>query len=238
MNSFYIKEGKLYASDYLEIHIPAFYFEKNKFATSKGASIETLGLVYLEKYTNGKAEPISLINLPAIINLMVYDSKMHDILIKNETFPVVTLKYLKDSYVMNSFIEKGREVTEKFLDVMLAGKLPKNLDYSKLIDIWWKNIEISGVSLQVPSKIFEIIIANVYRTKGDLRKRFAEYFGASTTSDPYNYQTASIRKIVQQLSTFSGLIFEDISAMISSGINNSRNKVIEKESPMEKLIYY
>lgn len=238
MPALYVKNGKLYATDYLEIHIPLSYFENDRFASIKGATIESLGLVYLESFPDGNPKPITLLNLPAILNFEVYETSEGNIDIKNISIPVKTLKYMKDAYVMNASIERGREVCEAFLNVMLSGKLPKNLDYSRLIDIWWKNIEIAGVNLGVPSKIFEMIIANIYRDRSDIKKRFAEYYGSSPDSNGFNYQTGNVRKIVEKLSTFSGLAFEDISTMITSGINNSKNNVEEKESPIEKIIYY
>ena len=186
MPALYVKNGKLYATDYLEIHIPLSYFENDRFASIKGATIESLGLVYLESFPDGNRKPITLLNLPAILNFEVYETSEGNIDIKNISIPVKTLKYMKDAYVMNASIERGREVCEAFLNVMLSGKLPKNLDYSRLIDIWWKNIEIAGVNLGVPSKIFEMIIANIYRDRSDIKKKFAEYYGSSPDSSGLN----------------------------------------------------
>ncbi len=238
MGSLYAKDNKLYAKHYLEIHIPRLYFDENKFARSKGVSIETLGLAYIEAYPNGKVQPIKLLNLPATVEYIVYDFVNQDIKVLNKDMPVTTLKYIQDSCVMSQSIQRGRDVVEMFLNAILGGRLPSNLDYPKLIDIWWKNIEISGSSLGVPSKVFEMIIANIYRDKNDIKKRFAEYFGSSSTTDGHEYQTGNVRDIVESLSTFSGLIFEDISRMVTSGINNSKDGVEEKESPLEKTIHY
>lgn len=238
MSSFYAKDSKIYAKNYLEIHIPKSYFDGNRFATSKGVSIESLGLVYVESVVNGKATPIKLLRLPVMIDFMVYDFLDQEVKVYGKNLPVTTLKYLQDSYVMPQSVQKGRDVAEMFLNVMLSGKLPTNIDYASLIDIWWRNIEIASVSLGVPSKIFEMIIANIYRDSKDIKKRFAVYYGSSPTSDGHNYQTGNVRDIVQNLSTFSGLIFEDINRMITSGINNSKDGVEEAESPLEKTIHY
>ena len=238
LSSLYANNGKLYAKDYLEINIPSSYFEGNRFASIKGATVESLGLVYLQSFPDGNSSPITLLNIPAIVNFEVYETIENTIDVKEISIPVTTLKYMKDAYVMNASIERGREVCETFLNVMLSGKLPKNLDYAKLIDIWWKNIEIAGVSLGVPSKIFEMIIANIYRDSTDIKKKFAEYYGRAIDTSGFKYQTGNVRKIVEKLSTFSGLAFEDISTMITSGINNSKENVVEKESPIEKIIYF
>jgi len=44
--------------------------------------------------------------------------------------------------------------------------------------------------------------------------------------------------VVKDLSTFSGMVFEDIGMMISNGINNSIEGVEEPVSPLEKIIHY
>lgn len=232
----YSKDGHINCREYCEIYIPMNYFEDN-FAVNKGVSIETLGLLYIRSYPGGKEGPIQLLNLPAIINVMMYDFQNEEIKVHGKSMQVLTLKFLKDSYVFHQSIQKGREVAEMFLNYMLMGKLPKTLDYAKIIDIWWKNLEISGVSFKVPSKIFEMIIASIYRHPNDPKKRFSEYYGKNPTNG-YNYKTGNVRDVVEGLSTFSGMVFEDISRMITSGINNSIEGVEEPISPLEKVIYY
>jgi hypothetical protein len=237
IKTLYAKDGKLYASDYVEIYIPLDYFDDN-FAINKGSSIETFGLVYIRSYPNGSEGKIQLLNIPAIINLMVYDFQNEEIKINGKTLHVTTLKYLKDSYVLHQSVQKGREVGEAFLNSMLMGKLPKTLDYAKIIDIWWKNLEIAGISYKVPSKIYEMIIASIYRSPNTIKERFGQYYGKQSQPNGYNYKTGNVRDVVEGLSTFSGMVFEDISRMITSGINNSIDNVDEPISPLEKVIYY
>ena len=236
-NPLYASEGKIYCSTYVEIYIPEIYFN-DKFAVDKGSSISTLGLLYFRSYEEGKEGPIQLINIPATINVQVYDSKKEELKIHGRSINVLTLKYMKDSYLFHQSIQKGREVAETFIKCMMAGKLPNTLNYSQIIDIWWRNIEIAGVNFKVPSKIFELIIANIYRSPGNIKNRFGEYYGRQTSPDGYNYKTGNVRDVVEGLSTFSGMVFEDISRMITTGINNSIEKIEEPVSPLEKIIYY
>ena len=238
MKLLYEKEGRLYSnSSMLEIYVPTSYFE-DKFAINKGASIETLGLLYVRSYDEGKEGPIQLLNLPAIINVMVYESQEDEIRIHGKSINALTLKYLKDSYVLHQSIQKGREVAEAFLNYMLMGKLPNTIDYAKIINIWWKNLEISGVTFRVPSKIFEMIIASIYRNPNNMKQRFGEYYGKQSSPNGYMYKTGNVRDVVEGLSTFSGMIFEDISRMITTGINSSIEGTEEPVSPLEKIIYY
>lgn len=233
----YAKDGKIYTNTYMEIFIPLDYFE-GKFAINRGASIETIGLLYTRSYVDGVEGPIKLLNIPAVINVMVYDFQQEEIRISGKPLTVMTLKYLKDSYVLHQTVQKGREVAEAFLYTILMGKLPKTLDYAKIIDIWWKNLEISGVSFKVPSKIYELIIATIYRNPNNVKQRYGESYGKQTNPSGHDYKTGNVRDVVEGLSTFSGMVFEDISRMITSGINNSLDGTEEPISPLEKVIYY
>jgi hypothetical protein len=233
----YAKDSKIYCKDYTEIYIPLDYFE-DRFAIDLGASIEAIGILYIKSFENGKENDIKLLNIPSIINVMRYDSLEEEIKVRNIKLKVMTLKYLPNSYLFHQSIETGRKVAEIFLNSVLMGKLPKTLDYSKLINIWWGNIAIAGVNLKIPSKIFELILATIYRDPTNAKNRFSEYYGKQSNPNPYNYKTGNVRDIVENLSTFSSVVFEDISRMLTNGIVNTLDGVEEAVSPLEKVIYY
>jgi hypothetical protein len=121
---------------------------------------------------------------------------------------------------------------------MLAGKLPKTLSYTNVINIWWRNLECSGISYKVPSKVYEMIIASIYRNPNNMKERYGQYYGKQSNPSGLDYKTDNVRGVVKNLSTFSGMVFEDIGTMISNGINNSLTGVDEPESPLEKIIHY
>ena len=237
MSILYANSGKIYCNEYMEIYVPTSYFN-NDMAVNKGASIETLGVLYTRAFPGGKEGPIRLLNIPVTIDLMVYESHMETIHVHGRPIDVVTLEYLKDSYILHQTLPKGREVSGEFLDTMLSGKLPTTLNYNKIIDIWWRNLEISGISYKVPSKIYEMIIASIYRDPTNTKRRYGQYYGAQSNPTGYDYKTGNVRSVVKDLSTFSGMVFEDIGTMISNGINNSIEGVEEPVSPLEKIIHY
>ena len=172
------------------------------------------------------------------VQFMVYETKQDTIKVNNRSIEVMTLQYMKDAYVLHQSVTKGREVAGSFLNLILGGKIPTSINYSQVIDLWWRNLEIAGISYKVPSKIFEMIIASIYRNPHNPKKRYGQYYGSHPNSDGYDYVTGNVQDVVKQLSTFSGMVFEDINTMISNGINNSIEGKEEPISPLEKIIHY
>ena len=238
MSLLYAKEGKIHCSEYMEIYVPMSYFEGSPVAFNEGASIRTIGLVYVRSFKNGTPGDIKLFNLPVTVQFMVYETKQDTIKVNNRSIEVMTLQYMKDAYVLHQSVTKGREVAGSFLNLILGGKIPTSINYSQVIDLWWRNLEISGISYKVPSKIFEMIIASIYRNPHNPKKRYGQYYGSHPNSDGYDYVTGNVQDVVKQLSTFSGMVFEDINTMISNGINNSIEGKEEPISPLEKIIHY
>src|SRR5699024_924709 len=130
--------------------------------------------------------PIQLFNLPVIVKFMVYETKQETIRIRNKSIEVMTLQYMPKAYVLHQSVTKGREVAGAFLNMILAGKVPPTVNYNQVIDLWWRNLEIAGVSYKVPSKIFEMIIASTYRNPHDPKKRYGQYYGSHPNSDGYD----------------------------------------------------
>lgn len=238
MSLLYAKEGKIHCSEYMEIYVPMSYFEGSPVAFNEGASIRTIGLVYVRSFKNGTPGDIKLFNLPVTVQFMVYETKQDTIKVNNRSIEVMTLQYMKDAYVLHQSVTKGREVAGSFLNLILGGKIPTSINYSQVIDLWWRNLEIAGISYKVPSKIFEMIIASIYRNPHNPKKRYGQYYGSHPNSDGYDYVTGNVQDVVKQLSTFSGMVFEDINTMISNGINNSIEGKEEPISPLEKIIHY
>ena len=237
MGVLYAKDGKIYSHSYIEIYIPMEYFSA-EVAFNKGSSIETLGIVYTRTFTDGVPGDVKIMNIPVIVDFIVYETKYETITVGDQRIDTFVLEYLPDTYIVHQTLPKGREVANKFLESMLSGKLPRTLNYSRLIDIWWKNLEISGISYKVPSKIFEMIIASIYRNPNDPKQRYGQLYGKQANPTGYDYRTDNVRNVVKNLSTFSGMVFEDISLMLTNGINNKVKEIEEPISPLEKIIHY
>lgn len=237
MGVLYAEAGKIMCNEYVEIYIPQEYFD-NGIAQNHGASIETLGVLYIRTFKNGNPGDIKLLNIPVVGEFMVYSKHVDTIQVHGKGVDCLALEYPPKSYIIHQTIPKGREIANAFLNSVLGGKLPKTLNYNQIMNIWWKNLEVSGISYKVPSKIFEMIIASIYRNPHNVKERYGQLYGRQENPNGYDYTTENVRQVVKDLSTFSGMIFEDIGTMISSGINNSNQGVEEPESPLEKIIHY
>lgn len=237
MGLLHAENGKILASEYLEIYIPQSYFDDG-IAQNRGDKIESFGVAYIRGFKGGNPGEIKLFNIPTVQEFMVHESKFDTITVHNIKIDCLTLEYPKDSYIIHQTLPKGREIANAFMAIVLGGKLPKTINYADLIDIWWKNLEISGISYNVPSKIFEMILASIYRNPNNTKQRYGQLYGKRTNPEGYDYKTANVRSVVKDLSTFSGMVFEDIGAMISNGINNSNQGIEEPVSPLEKIIHY
>jgi len=236
MGLLYAKDNKIYASKYLEIYIPKSYIEDG-IAFNRGMFYETFGVCNIRGFEDGKPEKLMILNLPITCNFMLYDSEPTTIKIHDTSIEVIALKYAKDAHIMHQSFPKNVATATSFLKKMLSGKLPRTLNYLNILNIWWKNLEFSGISYNVPSKIYEMIIASIYRDPNNPKRRYGQYLGEGK-GNYYDYKTGNVRTVVKNLSTFSGMTFEDINAMISSGIDNSINNIEEPISPLEKIIHY
>lgn len=237
MGVLYADNGKIYTNEHLEIYIPKEYFDSG-IAINHGATVETFGIGYCRTYKGEEAGELQLFDVPVQTELIVYTSRNDTIKVNDRLIEVLCLEYLPKSHVMHQSLPKGREVANAFLAAVLGGKLPDTINYPSLIDIWWENLEISGISYKVPSSMFEMILAATYRNPNNPKERYGQLYGKQDAPTGYDYETANVRNVVKQLSTFSGMVFEDVGSMISNGILNTEKNIEEPVSPLEKIIHY
>ena len=226
-------------AEYCEIYIPMDYLDNNRFAEDLGTIIRTFGVFELRFFdANGNPSEMKVLNIPTSIDLNVYDSDYINMETSNndDSYKVKVLKYHKGEKVMRNNVIENSDNCFKFITLLIAGKLPNIIPYNKVLEVWYKNMNINSASLGVPSVVLEILLAAIYRKKGDLSTRFAEVVGKNLDVSLNDYQTASIRKICQYTSTFTGLTFEDIDVMVTTSLNRSRTGQAERESPMEMLL--
>ena len=139
---------------------------------------------------------------------------------------------------MESSTIEDSSSSEMYLDIILKGKVPQSIPYTKVLNVWIKNQTLNKVSFGVPSAVLEMILAVCYRDKNNMEQKFSTVIGKDLNVSEWDYKMAKIREICQYASTFSAMTFEDINAMITTSVNRTREKRYEMESPVEKIIKY
>lgn len=223
---------------YCEFYIPMYYFDKKyNFAEDNGTGVHLLGLFNVGIFKNGKLEYIDTFNIPSWIDIHQYEYEIRDVDIPGQGLvPCHVMKFYKDSVICNDSIVQDSTNAQIMLRCINFGKLPKTIPYTKAIQVWRKNQKMNGVNFGVPAIILEIVLSVAYRYKNNLGYKFAKVYGPKDSKlTEYDYEMASIRKICQYASTFSGITFEDIDSMITTSVNRAREKKPEADTPVEML---
>lgn len=225
---------------YAEFYISRKYLEKD-IAKEVGSSFKTLGLFYARTFSSmEKPDPFEIMNIPVPIILFPTEKETRKMTIEGVEDDYLVLKFFKGDKIMNSSIQSVATDTEDFLNYMLAGVIPRNIPYDKILHAFLKNIDLSKVGIKLPIIVYEIIISEIYRYKGDPALKYGQYL--STNFDPkklqIDYILANIRSICKSNSTFAGVSFENIDEMITSGINNNKYNRKETKSPVEDVLKF
>ena len=236
----FVSDGRnvVLKDSYCEFYIPMSYFDKKySFAEELGDMINVLGLFNVGIFKNGKLEYIDTFNIPSWVKIHQYEYEIRNVDLPSEgSTPCHVMKFYKDSIICDDSIVEDSVNAQVMLKCINYGKLPKTIPYSKSIHIWRKNQKMNGVNFGVPAIILEIVLSVAYRDKNNLGYKFAKIYGPKDSKvSEYDYEMASIRKICQYASTFSGITFEDIDSMITTSVNRARDKKPEADTPVEML---
>lgn len=239
MNIFRSDDRYIYLNaQYCEFYVPMSYFD-SKWMVQLSDTIKGLGLFNIGIFENGELKDIRLLNLPTSVEFFVYDTERRTMNFKGEeNVQCLVLKYIKDQKIMESSTIEDSSSSEMYLDIILKGKVPQSIPYTKVLNVWIKNQTLNKVSFGVPSAVLEMILAVCYRDKNNMEQKFSMVIGKDLNVSEWDYKMAKIREICQYASTFSAMTFEDINAMITTSVNRTREKRYEMESPVEKIIKY
>lgn len=222
---------------YMEVYIPADFFDSG-LAQNMGSSITTLGLLNARVFSdpNNPGE-LEILNLPTKIVLYPSDMETKKLKLSNDLpeESYLVCKFYKDMPFMRKELVKASDNAELFFNLLIRGKLPRNIPYEKVLTVWRKNLELNGVDFKVPSSILELIIREVYRDP-----KTGEPYGKSRGNIPKSqwgpYITANMRNICAKNSTFAAITFEDFDAMVTTSLNRKKQGKNQNISPIEKII--
>jgi hypothetical protein len=226
---------------FMEVYLPEAYFQ-NSVAQMMGNSIVTLGIFNFGIYADEKAQTgkIYQMALPVDITISFTGSYKAEKKLKPEldstVYNVLTLKR-GDIFIKDLNIVQDSDSASRFIKLLHGGKLPTDIPYEKVIDIYHKALGVNGVNLGVPSVTLEFIIAELYRNKRDLSQPFRKVAGKGTVN-MLEYQTTNLKSLAALNSTFTALSFENMNQSIISSVKKSRDNSKETISPVEKTIKY
>lgn len=146
------------------------------------------------------------------------------------------LCYHRGNIMMARRIEQSSDSCEKFLSMVMKGKIPNSIPYDHLLKTWESNYEMNGLSPGVPSVIMQCILATQCRSKKDPAIPFRQEMGTGKASQT-GYVFANMRTVASHTSVFNALTFEDMSAMLTTSINMTRSGTKQARSPVEKVLH-
>jgi len=232
-NKYIVRRGDamVFVGEEMRVFVDRMLFDK-QLAYIQGMELITLG-VFPFSVLFGKDGEWMEYNLEAPISITIGFSSTYRT--KDKTgaeFEVFVLKS-GDEFIKNMNYVKELDSVTKFTNSMMWGKLPSTIDYGNVLNILHNNLSLNDMHLGTPSVIDEIILSELYRDKKNLTKPFRHSYDGSNGLD---YKMVSIKTIPQLTSTFAGIMFEDINKQLLSAVVNADKKLVEKETPLEKLV--
>lgn len=230
------------AVSYMEIYIPDKLFKKdmNEYA---GDVVNIFGIFNLRiGNSKGEIDPSSKLytfNVPAMFTTKPSSSEIKEMELMKDTglTKYHVLKYYLGDEVMTSVsIIKDISNVSKFIDLLLAGGLPRTIAYEDILKIFLKNMEINGQTGNVSAVIYSVIISELYRWKQDTSVPFRKIIGAGKNDNQYDYIPSNARNVCANNSTYSALTFEDADTMVVYSVNRKRQNKKQNKSPLEKII--
>lgn len=232
----------MFNGEYMEAYIPLSFF-KSGLAENYGERINVLGLINVREFDkSNKPLKLETLNFPSMVNIYpteVSESKGVTLIPGNPAEDYLVAKFYRGDKFMDSAVKSDSTYVELFLNLLLRGKIPHSIPYTKVLNLWEKNLEINQVHLGVPNSILELIIREVYRNPEKPEEPFAKFIGKDPSGiSEYCYGTANMRTICARNSTFAAMTFEDFDSMVNYSLNRSKYNKDETISPIEKIISY
>lgn len=235
----------IFNGEYLDIYIPRKSF-KNNLASYNGEFIHTIG-IFLFSIKNeedlldeNREQVYHKMMLPNSIDFQYTDQFKFTGSINglpSDTYEVFRLEN-GNQFVANVLLQKDSNEVIRFVKALHNGYIPSIVPYDKIITLYLDVLAINSVSLKAPSVIYELIISEACRKKGDMASAFRYALNKNPDIGLNNYTNIRINKIPAINSTFTGLTFEDMNNSIMTSLERTATGKQEKESPLEKSIKY
>ena len=226
-NSYYdLVDGYIVNKLTMKIYIPKMFEDFSNFyiEATQANCFGVLPVAFFNK--DGKEVLKARLTIPAMLTFNIYEDVQEDA----ENY---ILTYNPGSKICSAAIQKTYVNCEMFLNqVYLHSKHPQ-LPYNIMTDMMFRGLEINDTDFEGPSIVYELLARRMCQKNG---KPFAFVYGKNQGVDPLSYDKLRYREAVQKAGILQGILFEDISAAINVGLQQSLNGVKPEETPLEKVI--
>lgn len=235
----------IFTGQYMEVYIPLNVSDDEKMFEVVGENYRVMGLLNFHVFESendkkGKRYtltiPSSIITSPSEIkneklNLLDGD--------EDEEEKHMILQYWSgDIFIHSLEVTQSANEAYKFISMFHAGRVPRAVEYGKLLDLYMSGVSIHGVGLGVPSAIAEIVIAGINRDASSIETPFRKKIGKNPNMNPHSYRPINMKNLPMLNSTFAALSFERINDSIIASVNKAKTDSKEATSPVEKTIRY
>jgi len=226
---------------YLTIYLPKYYFEDNLAEIISG-NIQTIGIFDFSHKKDKESKDEVFYNLLLPVNLLLkfslYEENILSIRGREPEKYIILGVNAGDIFIDNLNIIQDVDNFKNFLKLLNNAKLPHDIDYDNLFQVYLDALNINGVNLGVPSILLETSLSELVRNPKDISKPFRFIAGSEKNYNKTDYKLTSLKSLASINSTFTALSFEDMNQSIISSIRKNRENIKENISPVEQIIKY
>jgi len=246
-NEYFYKENDTIKLNvpYAEIYIPYDLFgdpeKESPVAYFYGDGIRTIGLFNMRFYKSEDDDrdsaKLRTFCYPNNIDTYPFEWEILTLKLSEDLEPdkYYVLKYRKGDIVMNDLVKMSSKNCERFLNLLIKGKLPTGIPYTDLLFSWIKNLEINDVNPGVPSLIMQFIISENCRSKDNPMLQFRKVAGKGNVKMT-DYKVYNMVNVASHTSVMAALTFERFGDMLTSALNMTKSGVKQNKSPLEKVL--
>jgi len=221
----------------LEVLIPDIYFTDG-IAELLADKLKTIGIFKFRMKTSESAKfKYFIFNNPNSIYMKFQESYNSTETIKGVEDKYKVFKFLKDDVFIDNvnFVPSPKNI-EAFVKLLHSGKLPK-ISYENIYHQYMEVQRMNNTYLGVPSSTIEGIISELARFDRDKSVPFRLALKNASVKDS-DYTLINLKLLPQNISTFSGISFENINSAIASGVDRTRHNGKEPKTSMEETVFY
>lgn len=194
----------------------------------ENTTVSTMGIFPVKFYDKNDNEIFhTTMIIPCQIVLNIYS----DI---QETHDYYILTFDPGAEVCQLNISQSYVNVEFYINQVLIYSSTPQLPYNLITELMWRCLEINNVDLNGISMVYELMARALCKIPGT-NKPFAFAYGKGNV-DPMSYEKLRYREAVQKTSILSGILFEDISMALDTGLAQTLNGIEPIDTPLEKIV--